>query len=152
MLDLYEELGAIVNALEERGIEYALCGGLAMAVHGFVRATVDIDLLVPADQANAIEQAVAPLGYIIKALPMRFSGGGVEIRRVSKIDSTDGDTMTLDLLLVSPATEDVWSSRQRLTWRGRAVAVVAREGLVKLKRFRSSRQDLADIERLESGE
>ena len=152
MLDLYEELGAIVAALDERRIEYALCGGLAMAVHGFVRATVDIDLFVPADQAEAVEDAVTGLGYVIKARPMQFHDGAVQIRRVSKIDRTDGDTMILDLLLVTPATEDVWASRQHLTWQGRPIAVVGREGLVKLKRFRGSSQDLADIERLESGE
>jgi len=74
----------IVAALNERRLEYALCGGLAMAVHGFVRATVDIDLFVPAGQVGAIEDAVADLGY--------------------------GDTMILDLLLVTPETESIWST------------------------------------------
>lgn len=152
MLDLYEELGAIVAALDERRIEYALCGGLAMAVHGFVRATVDIDLLVPPEGAEAVEEAVALLGYVVKARPMEFSDGAVRIHRVSKIDRTDGDTMILDLLLVTPSTEDVWAARQHLTWQGRPITVVAREGLAKLKRFRGSTQDLADIERLEGSE
>jgi hypothetical protein len=152
VLDLYEELGAVVDALESHHLQYALCGGLAMAVHGFTRATVDIDLLVPADAVDAIESVVADLGYTVKALPMRFSDGAVQIRRVSKIDRSDGDTMMLDLLLVTPATEDVWAARQQLTWRDRPIVVVSREGLVALKRFRSSRQDLVDIERLESDE
>ena len=45
MFDLYEEFKAIVAALGEQGIDYAVCGGLAMAVWGAPRATVDIDLL-----------------------------------------------------------------------------------------------------------
>ena len=32
MLDLYEELKAIISALDENGIDYALCSGLAMAM------------------------------------------------------------------------------------------------------------------------
>ena len=152
MLDLYEELGAIVAALNERRLEYALCGGLAMAVHGFVRATVDIDLFVPDDQVGAIEDAVGNLGYLIKARPMTFSDGAVAIRRVSKVDRADGDTMILDLLLVTAATAPIWAGREQLTWNGQPITVVSREGLIALKRYRSSSQDLADIERLETGE
>lgn len=148
MLDLYEELGAIIDALEARGLEYALCGGIAMAVHGFVRATEDIDLFVPPAEVPRIENAVAELGYVIKAHPMAFAGGDMQIRRISKIDPSDGDLMTLDLLLVTPASEQAWANRTRLPWRGGAITVVDREGLILLKRFRSSRQDLLDIENL----
>jgi hypothetical protein len=41
MLDIYEEFLKLVEALNERAIDYALCGGMAMAVHGLPRATVD---------------------------------------------------------------------------------------------------------------
>ncbi|NOT58834.1 MAG: hypothetical protein HOP19_01280 [Acidobacteria bacterium] len=46
MLNLYEELKLLIARLNESGESYALCGGLAMAVHGVPRATVDIDLLI----------------------------------------------------------------------------------------------------------
>ena len=42
MLNLLTEFQNIVNSLEEEKIEYAICGGIAMAIHGFLRATVDI--------------------------------------------------------------------------------------------------------------
>ena len=152
MLDLYEELAAIVDALESHEQPYALCGGMAMAVHGFMRATVDIDLLVPADHATAIEDIVAGLGYVVKAHPMTFGGGAVRIRRVSKIDTRDGDTMSVDLLLVTDASIGAWEARERRMWRQGPMTIVSREGLISLKRLRSSKQDLADIERLETGE
>lgn len=152
MLDLYDELTAIIDTLETQGIAYALCGGIAMAVHGYTRATEDIDLFLPEEEAKRAAEAVAALGYVIRAHPMSFSGGMMQIRRVSKIDRTDGDTMTLDLLLVTPASVQVWETRERLTWRDRPISVVSREGLIVLKKFRSSKQDLADIERLENGE
>ncbi|HYI10524.1 MAG TPA: hypothetical protein VEK57_15795 [Thermoanaerobaculia bacterium] len=152
MLDLYEELASIVDALENHGVPYALCGGIAMSVHGFTRATVDIDLFLPAEAAERAEAVVAPLGYTFPANPMNFSSGAVQIRRVSKIDLNDGDLLMLDLLLVTPATQEVWLSREVRMWRARPIQVVSREGLITLKRFRSSMQDLADIERLEGGE
>ncbi len=46
MLDLYEELRILLGKLQESRIEYALCGGLALALYGIPRATVDIDIMV----------------------------------------------------------------------------------------------------------
>jgi len=129
-------------------IEYAVCGGLAMAVHGAPRATIDIDLFVRAEDADRIEELAATFGYTFRAHPMTFADGAVRIHRVTKIDPHDGETLMLDLLLVTPPTQHVWDSRERLPWSGRMISVVSREGLIALKRFRNSYQDLADIERL----
>jgi hypothetical protein len=148
MFSLPEELDSIRVALTRAGIDYAVCGGIAMAIHGFTRATEDLDIFIRPEDLRSVEETVAPLGFTFKAKPMTFSSGNMEIRRVSKIDSKDGDVLTLDLLLVTAATEDVWETRQRLTWRGEPFNVVSREGLIKLKRYRSSDQDLVDIERL----
>ncbi len=149
MLDLETELDAIIAALTRAGIDYAVCGGLAMAIHGQPRATIDIDLLIRPEDEVRIYAAVEPLGFRIKAKPMHFAGGTMEIRRVTKIDP-DGETLMLDLLLVTPAFEDTWQSRRTVEWRDHIVFVVSREGLIALKSSRSSAQDLADIERLKS--
>jgi len=147
VLDLERELDAVRNALSERGIEYALCGGMAVGVHGFPRATVDIDLLIRPESEESVYQAVAPLGFKFKANPMNF--GTTHIRRVSKIDS-DGEVLMLDLLLVTPAFEHVWESREQHEWLGRELVVVSKDGLIALKRGRSSKLDMADIEKLQS--
>ncbi len=44
--DLQAELDAVTAALDASQIEYAICGALALAVHGHPRATKDIDVLV----------------------------------------------------------------------------------------------------------
>ena len=46
------DLAILAQALADFGVEYALIGGTAMAVHGFARATKDIDLLLPVDAEN----------------------------------------------------------------------------------------------------
>ena len=33
MLDLYDEFRGLITAFEAAGVEYAVCGGLAMAIH-----------------------------------------------------------------------------------------------------------------------
>jgi hypothetical protein len=148
MLDLYDELTKIVDALNSANLEFAVCGGVAMAIHGFTRATVDIDLFVKPDDVEAIESAVAPIGFTFRAKPMNFARGAMQIRRVSKIDPTDGDVLVLDLLLSTEPLHDVWETREVRSLAGRPLPVVSREGLIKLKRFRASDQDLVDIRRL----
>lgn len=150
MLDLEQELGSIIDALSAEEIEYALCGGLAMAVHGAPRATIDIDLLVREEDVERIRVAVGRLGFTFRAFPMTFAGGNVRIERVSKIDPADGETLILDLLLVTPELEAAWRGREIRPWRDGFLTVVSRTGLIQLKTYRSSTQDRADIERLET--
>ncbi len=152
MFDLYEEFRVLAGKLSERDTDYALCGGLAMAVYGIVRATVDIDLLIPAESLGEITTVAHELGYTLEAQPMKFAGGAIEIRRISKIDRASGDVLMLDLLLVTPQVMSVWETRTEVEWENGKVRVVSREGLIALKSLRGSGQDLDDIERLkESG-
>jgi hypothetical protein len=47
-----EDVLTVLDALERAGVRYALFGGLAMAAHGFDRATRDVDLFLPPDEVN----------------------------------------------------------------------------------------------------
>jgi len=148
MLDLYDEFRAIISALSEREIDYAVCGGLAVSIYAQPRATVDIDLLIrPADFESA-RSSVRDIGYTIDAQPMTFHHGAIEIRRVSKLDPEAGDVLTLDLLLVTPEIVDIWDSRSQIETEHGALWVVSRSGLIALKSLRASGQDLDDIARL----
>jgi hypothetical protein len=51
-----DDLRTLARALNENRVPYFLIGGWALAAHGFQRATVDVDLLLPAD-AKAGEAA-----------------------------------------------------------------------------------------------
>lgn len=145
MFDLYDELRKLIAALEVHKIEYALCGGLAMAVYDHARATVDIDLLILADSLDGVFLVASELGYDIRRLDMTFSNEAIEIRRVSKIDKASGQVLSLDLLLVTPKIENVWTTRVEADWEDGRLSVVSRAGLITLKRFRNSDQDLVDI-------
>ena len=54
------EVAAALDAIEAR---FALIGGLALASHKVVRATQDVDLLVDAEKADAIDAELTRLGY-----------------------------------------------------------------------------------------
>ena len=149
MLDLYHELQAIIGALDERKIDYALCGGLAMAVYGAPRATVAIDLLILPENLQDIRSLVAELGYNLDALPMNFDEEAIQIHRISKLDEKAGDLLSLDLILVTPKLSEVWENRYTVDWESGKISVVSPEGLITMKTLRKSGQDLDDIKKIE---
>ena len=70
MATLLQELLDVTSDLERNGIEYAVCGGLALAIHGFARATLDIDILILAENLEKAYQVAAKKGFDIKGLDM----------------------------------------------------------------------------------
>jgi predicted nucleotidyltransferase len=48
----FERVLAIFRAFDEQQVEYVLIGGVALNLHGLVRATEDVDLFVRSDAAN----------------------------------------------------------------------------------------------------
>ena len=151
MATLLEELSQLISALDENSIEYAVCGGLALTIHGFPRATFDIDLLIRPESLEKAYEIAAKFEYDIRGLDMSFKERAVEIRRVSKIDE-DGEVLPLDFLLVSPKVEDVWQTKEKLIWQDRELWIVSREGLIKMKQLAGRPKDLIDIDRIENDE
>lgn len=151
-LDLIAELEALVDAFERESVQYAVCGGLALALHGHPRATMDIDVLVrPEGLARAAEVALS-LGFNVPARKMTFglrSGTPRVIQRVSKLDPATNKLLSLDLLVVAPSLEDVWTGRLMLSIGTRTMTVVSRDGLATMKRLAGRPQDLADLAILE---
>lgn len=154
-IDLFEELKLIVELLNEAGVEYALCGGLAVAVHGYPRATQDIDLLLQESDLDRLTPLLGKVGY---TLPSGFIPVGVgkdsesKIFRISKVIGED--FVSLDLLIVSSEMKKVWESRSVYELDDFLVSVVSISGLKQMKKNAGRPQDLADIaslEGLESG-
>ena len=150
--ELTSEFESIVVALARDALPYAVCGGLAVNIHGHVRSTQDIDLLVPREALEAVLSSLAGIGFTLRAGPIPFGAGSErfrELHRASKI--ADGDVLTVDLLVVTPILASVWTGRELIEWRGHRIPTVSRSGLLDMKRLAGRYQDLADIEALEAG-
>ena len=145
MIDIADELRALVTSLDGHDIEYALCGGMAMAIHARPRFTIDIDLLIEEESLPAAMSIAESLAYSIRGKDLSFANGAVEIRRISKIDPEGGDLMTVDFLLVTPQIREAWDSRVESEWEGHRLSVVSRTGLIALKKLSGRPQDLVDI-------
>ncbi|HEX9929863.1 MAG TPA: DUF6036 family nucleotidyltransferase [Pyrinomonadaceae bacterium] len=151
MATLLDELSELISALNENQIEYAVCGGLALTIHGFPRATFDIDILIKDEWLEKAYEIAAKFGYDIRGLDISFKERAVEIRRVSKIDD-EGEVLPLDFLLVTPHLEDVWRTRQKLIWENQDLWIVSTEGLIKMKELAGRAKDLIDIDRIKNEE
>lgn len=145
IFDLYRELQAVIAALNGEGVDYALCGGLALAIYAEPRATKDIDLMIHPDDLSGVRAILRGLGFRLEAAPMEFSSG-LQVRRISKVEQHE--IFTLDLVVVGPTLEAIWAGRQQVAWSDRKLWVVSREGLIEMKRMAGRPQDLADIHAL----
>jgi hypothetical protein len=148
-MNLVDELHAIAAALTGAAIPYAVCGGVAVTIHGATRSTKDLDVLLrPEDLARVIE-LVRPLGYAFAALPMTFDEGTPRERHVQRISKIDGrDHLVLDLMLADAAFAGALDDRVVVPLPEGPVAVVSRSTLIRMKELARRPQDVADLEKL----
>lgn len=61
----------VCKALEEAGIPYAVVGGYAVALHGAIRGTVDVDIVIhwSLENLQKVEQALHAL-HLVSLLPI----------------------------------------------------------------------------------
>lgn len=147
MFSIETELLDLIRELEDRRIPYALCGALALAVYGFPRATLDIDLVAMNGSLDQIQACALPLGFTLRGVPMRSANGKIRIERRSKVLQESEDVLMLDILLLAPEIE-AQMVVEKVVWRNMIIHIVSRESLARLKRLRGNAQDQADVERL----
>ena len=143
----FSDLLATFNA---HGVEYLVVGAHALAAHGHVRATKDLDVWVrpSADNAARVLRALAFFGAPLQDLSVNDLAGpglifqiGVAPVRIDVITSIDGVDFS-----------SAWSDRVQAKLGGIHVPVLSRGHLLANKRASGRLQDLADVERLEEME
>lgn len=122
-----------------------------MAFYTEPRFTRDVDLLVDFGDFEKAKGVLERHGYFESALPWTFPNVAIELHRFLKVVDKE-DEMLIDILVAE--NEEVRSIIRN------AVEAESEEGkvmlankhdLIWLKRTRGSKQDQADIERLEDG-
>jgi hypothetical protein len=148
-LNLSAELFAVIDALQRARLEFALCGGFAVIIHGYPRLTTDIDVLVQEQDLDPARAALAAIGYSLDSGLLVFATGKPQERRLWRVAKAIGsELLTVDLLLVNPFLATVWQERELYLIEGRRVPVVSRRGLLAMKRAAGRHKDLDDIEQL----
>jgi len=153
----------IVTVLNEAKVRFLIVGGLAVVAHGYVRNTIDVDLVIDLVSQNNVLRALDALGRLgykplIPELPGRFADPRVreewirdkgmvvfqmrsETRRETPIDIFVRLPFDFDAEYHSAVEYDVGS--------GLICRVVRCSTLIDMKRQAGRAKDLADIESLE---
>lgn len=150
-MNIFEEFNHIVKELETHNVRYALVGGVAMAFYTEPRFTRGIDLLIDSEDYGKIKGILEKEGYFESASPRTFRSVPIELHRFLKV--AEEDEMIIDVL-VAQAEEVRRIIRDAVdaeSDEGRA-KIASRKDLIWLKRMRDSKQDQADIGKLEDEE
>ena len=143
----YRDLFAEFNAQK---VEFLVVGAYALAVHGHVRATKDLDVWVRSTKLNAerVFRAVKAFGGATENLsPEDFAQPGTIVQL--GIAPTRIDILTR---VAGLEFEAAWSKRVEATYGDQKVFVVSRVDLIASKRAASRPQDLADLSALDESE
>lgn len=137
-------LKEVCRLLDEHGAKYIVVGGVACNLHGLLRATKDIDLLIPCDAENA-EAVLDALGELTFGVAKELDAEEV----VSKPITIIGDNPRVDLLTVANKVKYEQAIKSARTAKIDGVAIVFAGIDVLLKTKATDRlQDRADVERL----
>lgn len=145
----------VIESLNQHKVNYALVGGYAVALHGAIRGTVDIDLVISLDRAqfSKLEQAMTSIG-LTPRLPVTaeevFSFREEYIRNRNLIAwsfyNLANPLEVVDILI----TEDVREMQTVTMTVGKQKIVVASiKDLITMKRKAGRPQDLEDVKALE---
>lgn len=142
----FKDLLAAFNA---HGVEYLVVGAHALAAHGHVRATKDLDVWVRPDPGNAARTLHA---LVLFGAPLHDLTAE-DLARPGLIFQIGVPPVRIDVITAIDGVEfaDAWESRMSTTFAGVPVCVLSRRHLVANKKAAGRLQDLADVEKLESG-
>jgi hypothetical protein len=134
----------VCRLLNRHRVRYLLAGGVAANLHGSVRATRDVDILVPRDRGN-MERLVRALGD----LPYRVARELDPDVLVDKLITIVGDDPRVDVLTVAWTVtfDQAYPNRVVRRIQGTRVRYLGLPDLVASKQT-GRPSDLADIEAL----
>ena len=160
-LRMEKELLSVFRALNETSVRYLVVGGVAVVLHGHLRFTGDLDLVVqltPSNVASAIT-ALERLGYKSR-LPVSAASLADPLIRKSWVEdkgmvvfplwSPTAPGLQIDIFVTEPFPFDENYARARsVDIDGIPISVLGVSDLIAMKRKVGRPSDLADVAALE---
>ena len=145
-MSLYVEFDCLVRGLVRAKVRYAVAGGLALGLHGYVRATEDMDFLVHPEDLPATVSLLKRLGYRANPVEQEFRRGGLVLQRFWRRAPRSDDLLVVDVLAPTSARTRAFLDRALTVPFGkRTVRVVTAKDLIAMKLARGNAADKADI-------
>jgi hypothetical protein len=148
------DIRALLAELTEAGVEFILIGGVAVAAHGYVRATEDVDI-VPDPLPGNLERVATTLVRMDARLLLapNVPLGERERRallngRSLSVETRHGPLDVVQLVPGVPQYDELAADSVEANLLGVPVRVCSLARLREMKRARGQTQDLADLEHL----
>jgi len=140
----------IVAALNAAGVAYVIVGGLAVAAHGVVRATRDIDL-VPEPSADNLDRLAVTLGELGGEHPIdgRLTGTAFARPVSFKLRTRHGEVQVLNRMPAVPPYADLIAAAARVDFGDESAAVCSLAHLRTMKLASGRPRDLVDVAELD---
>ncbi len=144
---VYETLQRLAQKLPNAGIDYALIGGMALAIHGYVRLTQDVDLLMNEAGLAQFQKMLVGRGYIAafpgarKMFLDTITGVKVEIITTGEFP---GDGKPKSVQFPEPAAISIELDGMKVTRLETLIELKLASGLTAPDRLK----DLADVQEL----
>jgi len=146
-MPLYLEFDRIVRRFARAKLRYAVAGGLAVGLHGYVRATQDMDFLVHEQDAPKAEAMLLRWGYRANAGAQEIARAGLTLKRLFRRLPKEDDLMLVDLLIPTSARmHRVLEEAITVPFGKGSIRVITAADLMVMKQLRGSAADKADIE------
>ncbi|MBP99624.1 MAG: hypothetical protein CL477_02985 [Acidobacteria bacterium] len=155
------DIERVLEVLNRARVRYLVAGGVAVVLHGYLRTTADLDLIVQLEPDNARRalHALGALGYEPRApVPAeQFADAHIRERwirdknlEVFSLWSDESPGLDVDLFVREPFDFDmVYESAVELRLETTTVRVVPRRLLIEMKKQAGRPRDLEDVEALE---
>ena len=141
-----DDIRDLLLLLNRHGVEYAICGGHAVAFHGYSRLTMDVDVLIKPSPENArrLAAALGEFGFGHAGIP--FGAFAVEGTAVSLgVQPNQIDLLTS---MSSQSTREVFAHLVEGHLAGVPVRIVSADDLLRAKHEAGRPKDLVDAAEL----
>lgn len=148
--EMNEDFVDIVAAFTQAGVVFVVVGAHALAAHGVVRATGDLDLFVRADPDNATRVVAALRAF---GAPLESHGiGPTDFDSPGAVYQIGLPPRRIDILTELSGVSFDEAVRDAIQARigGHVVRCIGREAMIRNKRATGRTKDLADAELLEA--
>ena len=151
----------IIEKLNDEQVEYLVAGGIAVNLYGYIRATMDLDVLMMLDDVNTGKfiKIVKELGYKPK-VPVTiddFSDPAKRKEWISKknmivfsVYNPDNDMEHVDILLEDKIDfHKAYKRREIIKSGGLTINLISLDDLIRLKEIAGRERDKIDIKALQ---
>lgn len=143
---IYTDFKELFESLNAKKVEYLVVGAHALAFHGVIRATKDIDVYVHPSRVNAerVMAALDAFGFGETGLKQE------DFEKPGQIVQLGYPPVRIDLItsIEGVSWEQAHAGRVQGDYGGEPVCFIGREEFIANKKAAGRLQDLADVDRL----